>query len=224
METDDKIQYAIEHTEVIRPLRQSLATFGTTNVSYYLITELMKGTSVVREGRVIAERPRIVTPAYLINLEGFSEQAERFIQMMAEKHPHEPGVFYRYKNEPGEVNIVSKPMRAVVDDINARIDSQNDPLSVIIRGVEELWDVSLLKFTYELTRSSVYRNVVELERSGLLNVDEAGVPGDARSYIDELFEEARRDPSKAPQLVVELRRWGLFREYQDRFFNLFKGR
>lgn len=224
MGADDKIQYAIAHTEVIRPPKQSLATFGTTNVYYYLITELTEAVNVVREGRVIAERPRIVTPSYLVRLEGFSDQARRFIEMMAEQYPSEPGVFYRYRNEPKEMNIASEPLRQIVDKINAQIDNQGDPLSAVIKGVEELWDVSLLKFTYELTRRSLYTNIAELKRSGLLDIDEVGIPQDARRHIEELFTEVNRDLSKAPKLVAELQRWGLFHEYQDRFFSLFQKR
>lgn len=224
METDERIQHAIEHTEVLRAPKQHLATFGTTNIYYYLVTELTEWANVVREGRVIAARPKIVTPSYLINLEGFSTQARRFIEMMVEKYPHEPGIFYSYKNEPRDMNVASEPLKAVVDKIDQRIDSQRDPLSAIIKGVEDLWDVSLLKFTYELTRSSVSNNVAELERSGLLHTDAAGVPRDARNYIEELFQKTKRDPSWAPELAAELRRWGLFYEYQDRFLSLFKKR
>jgi len=222
MEVDGRIQFAIEHTEVLRSPEQSLATFGSTNVYYYIVTELMENANVVREGRVIAAKPKIVTPTYLINLEGFSQEARRFVEMMAEKHPHELGVFYSYKNEPREMNIVSEPFKQVVDKINQRIDMQRDPLSAIIKGVEESWDVSLLKFTFELTKSSVYGNVAEMERSGLLRMDNAGVPADARKSIEELFERAKRDLSFASELATELRRWSLFYEYQDRFFGLFK--
>lgn len=222
MEADDKIQYALAHTEVIRPPKQSLATFGTTNIYYYLITELTEVVNVVREGRVIAERPRIVTPSYLIHLEGFSPQARRFIEMMAEKYPHEPEVLYKYKNEPKEMNIVSGPLPQIVDTINTRLNNQGDPLSAIIKGVEEVWDVSLLKFTFELTRRTLRANIAELERSGLLDIDEVGIPRDARRYIDELFAEVKRDLFQAPKLAAELQRWGLFSEYQDRFFSLFQ--
>ena len=224
MEADERIQYAIERTEVLRNPTQSLATFGTTNVYYYLVTELAAWVNVVREGRVIAAQPKIVTPSYLINLEGFSLHAKRFIEMMAEKYPHEPGIFYTYKNEPGEMNIVSEPVEIIVDKINRRIDNQRDPLTAIVKGIEELWDVSLLKFTYELTRSSMQSNVAELERHGLLRVDSAGVPRDARNHIEELFEKTSRDPSWASELIAELRRWNLFYEYQDRFLSLFKKR
>ncbi len=224
MEADERIQYAIEHTDVLRAPSQSLATFGTTNIYYYLVTELAAWVNVVREGRVIAAKPKIVTPSYLINLEGFSLQAKRFIELMAERDPHEPGIFYTYKNEPREMNIVSEPVGAIVDKVNRRIDSQRDPLTAIIKGVEGLWDVSLLKFTYELTRSSMQSNVAELERHGLLRVDSAGVPRDARNHIEELFEKTSRDPAWASELIAELRRWNLFYEYQDRFLSLFKKR
>ncbi len=224
MEADERIEHAIENTEVIRSPEQSLATFGSTNIYYYLITGLMDNVNVVREGRVIAAKPKIVTPTYLINLEGFSSQARRFAEMMANRFPHEVGIFYSYKNEPKDMNIISEPVQMVVEKINRQIDMQRDPLSAIIKGVEELWDVSLLKFTYELTKKSVSRNVAEFERKGLLSLDKAGVPKDARDYVEELFEKAKHDLSWASELATELRHWGLFHEYQDRFFSLFKKR
>jgi len=224
MEADDKIQYAVEHTEVLRAPMQSLATFGTTNVYYYLVTELAEWVNVVREGRVIAARPKIVTPSYLINLEGFSSQARKFIEMMAERYPHEPGIFYTYKNEPGEMNIVSERIDAVINKINRLIDDRHDPLTAIIKGVETLWDVSLLKFTFELTTSSVQANVAEMDKRGLLRLDSSGVPQDARNRIEELLEKTKQDLSYSAELVAELRRWGLFHEYQDRFLSLFKKR
>jgi len=224
MEADEKIQYAVEHTEVLRAPVQSLATFGTTNIYYYLITELTEWVNVVREGRVIAARPNIVTPSYLVNLEGFSSQARKFVEMMAERYPYEPGIFYTYRNEAREMNIVSEPVGVVIAKINQRIDNQRDPLTAIIKGVEELWDVSLLKFTYELTSSSVQANVAEMEHRGLLHIDGAGVPRDARNHIEELFEKTKREPHLAPELVAELNKWGLFHEYQDRFLSIFKRR
>ena len=222
MEIDEKIQHAIEHTKVIRPPKQNLSTFGSTNIYYYLVTELMESTNVVREGRVIAAKPKIVTPTYLINLEGFSSQARRFIEMMAEKYPHEAGILYSYKNEPKEMNIVSEPMEEVMNKIGQQIDNHGDPLTAIIKGVEEMWDVSLLKFTYELTNKSVHINVAEMEKRGLFNVDSDGIPADARNYIEALFEKTSRDPTYASILIAELKRWNLFQEYQDRFLNLFR--
>jgi hypothetical protein len=222
MERGDRIQYAVEHTELIRPPEQRLATFGTTTIYYYLITEVAEGINAVREGNVFAERPRIVTPAYLVNVEGFSEQAREYIQMMAREQPHEPGVFYRYKNEPNEMNVVSGPVNEVIGKLSARIDKQRNPLSAIVKGVEELWDVSLITFMYHLTTSSLSANIADLHRMGRLEIDPYGVPKDARNHIDELFRQVGNNISRASELVVELNRWGLFQEYQDRFFALFR--
>jgi len=84
-----------------------------------------------------------------------------------------------------------------------------------------MWDVSLLMFIYELTTKSVRTNVAEFNQRGFLDIDSGGVPQGARDYIEELFEQAGRNLSRAPELVSELNRWGLFAEYQDRFFALF---
>jgi len=222
METDDRIKYALENTELVRAPQQTLATFGSSVVDYYVVTELVGNISVVRDGKVFAEKPKIVTPAYLVNVEGFSEQARRYIAMMAREHPHDSGIFYRYKNEPKGMNVVSEPIMQVINKLRSQIEEEHNPLSTIIRGVEELWDVSLLMFIYELTTKSVRTNLAEFNRRGFLDMDAGGVPQGARDYIEELFEHASRDLSRAPELAGELNRWGLFPEYQDRFFALFR--
>src|SRR4030065_2007635 len=107
METDDRIKYALEHTELIRAPQQSLATFGSSVMDYYVVTELVGNVSVVRDGKVIAERPKIVTPAYLVNVEGFSEQAKKYIAMMARETPYESGRFFAYKNDTKGMKLVS---------------------------------------------------------------------------------------------------------------------
>jgi len=229
---DERIADAVKHTEILRPPRQSLATFGSTNIYYYLVTEpayseLVKGAAetVIREGRVITEKPRIVTPYYLSRVEGFSPDAKRYFAMLLRAHgPDAPGLFYTYKNEPKELNIVSDNLLSVVNKLNAEIDKRGDPLTSIIRGQDELWDVSLIKFIYEVTRSSVQDNLLQMEARGLLDMDASGVPSDARVRIEELFRRVSRGENEPRELKAELDRWGLFDEYEDRFLALFKKR
>ncbi len=230
---DERIRGAVRHTEILRPPKRSLATFGTSNIYYYLVTEpayseLVKGATetVIREGRVIAERPRIVTPYYLSRLEGFTSDAKRYFDMLIKTHgPNAPGLFYTYKNEPKELNIVSDNLLSVVDKLNDDIDKRGDPLTSIIRGQDELWDVSLMKFIYEMTRSSLPTNLMQMETRGLLDVDSGGIPVDARVRIEEFFKMASKGEIEPRELKEELERWGLFEEYEDRFFAIFrKGR
>jgi hypothetical protein len=230
---DERIKYAIQHTEILRVPKQSLSTFGTTNIYYYLVTEpayseLVKNVTetVIREGRVIAERPRIVTPYYLSRLEGFSSDARRYFEALIREHgPDAPGLFYTYKNEPKELNIVSDNLLSVVNKLNEEIDKRGDRLTSIIRGEDEFWDVSLMKFIYEMTRSSLQDNLLQMGSRGLLDVDSGGIPIDARLRIEELFRQVARGEREPRELKEELDRWDLFEEYEDRFFTIFrKGR
>ena len=230
---DERIRDAVRHTEILRLPKQSLATFGTTNLYYYLVTEpayseLVKNVTetVVREGRVIAERPRIVTPYYLSRLEGFSPDARRYFDMLIKTYgPNAPGLFYTYKNEPKETNIVSDSLLSVVSKINAEIDKRGDPLASIIKGEDELWDVSLMKFIYEMTRSSIQDNLLQMGSRGLLDIDAGGIPVDARVRIEELFRQVAQGEHEPRELKEELDHWDLFEEYEDRFFAIFrKGR
>jgi hypothetical protein len=227
---DERIKDAVKNTEILRPPKRSLATFGTTNVYYYLVTEpayseLVKSAAetVIREGRVIAERPKIVTPFYLSHLEGFSPEAKRYMESLIRVYgSHAPGLYYTYKNEPKELNIVSDNLLAVVEKLNRQIDKRGDPLASIIRGQDELWDVSLMKFIYEMTRSSMPDNLMQMETRGLLDMDARGVPADARVRIEELFKSVGAGDLDPGELKKELDRWGLFQEYEDRFLNIFK--
>jgi proteasome assembly chaperone (PAC2) family protein len=45
---------------------------------------------------------------------------------------------------------------------------------------------------------------------------------EARRRIEDLFRQARRDPSQAPVLKSELDRWGVYHLYEDRFLDLFR--
>jgi len=113
----------------------------------------------------------------------------------------------------------------VVEKLNAKIDKRGDPLAAIIKGQDELWDVSLIKFIYEVTRSSVPDNLRQMGSRGLLDMDAKGIPVDARLRIEELFRKVKRGEIEPRDLKDELDRWGLFEEYEDRFFDVIgKGR
>jgi len=227
---DEKIKYAVKNTEILRPPKQTISSFGMTNIYYYLVTEpiyseLAKDVTetVVREGRVVAERPRVVTPYYLSRLEGFSLEAKKYFDMLIKiQGANAPGLFYAYKNEPKELNIVSDNLLSVVSKLNAEIDKRGDPLASIIKGEDELWDVSLMKFIYEVTRSSLQNNLRQMGTRGLLDTDADGIPADVRLRIEELFTRVFRGEYEPYELKAELDRWGLFEEYEDRFLAVFK--
>jgi hypothetical protein len=231
MNDPERIKRAVNHTHIIRPPQQLLATFGQTNIHYYLLTEPVYADleanplpeTVLREGRVIAERPRLVTPLYMKKLEGFGEDAYRYFEMMMQRHgPHAPGLLYTYKNEPKDLSILSESLPSVAEKINADINERGEKTATIIRGLDEMWDVSLFKFIYELTENSIGQNVSELQRHGLMGIDNRGLPAEARMRIEQMFWEVSRGELDPGTLKAELDRWDLFNEYQDRFFSVIR--
>ena len=225
---------ALEQTWVVRYPGQHLATFGTTNIAYVVVTEPIykdmapgkQTEGVVRTGRVIAERPTIITPAYGLNLQGFSSEAYEYMQEIARTYgSNSPGILYQYKNEAEKVEIVGGVPGEIAHRISEDLDRRNENMSVVMVGVDELWDVSLLKFIYEFTSSSAAQNVQEMQGRGLLEPqpNQGGVPRAATLQIERLFFTAERGGSP-DELKRELDRWGLFQYYEDRFLNLFRRR
>ena len=84
--TKDDFDYAIENTQVILAPEQRIATFGNTSFNFYLISELMDRVDQVRvrNGKIHAERPQILTSEHFtrLMLEGFGEKAWWLIQML----------------------------------------------------------------------------------------------------------------------------------------------
>ena len=222
---------AIEQTWVVRFPRQHLATFGATNISYHVVTEPIyqelqpdRQEGVVRTGRVLAARPAVITPTYALNLHGFSSEAYEYLQDLAQRYgPNSPGILYQYKNEAEKIDIVSGAPGEIAQRIGADLDRRKEDLSVVMVGVDELWDVALLKFIYEFTASSAARNVQEFQASGLLEPHQGmgGMPQGAIQQIERLFQDVERGGS--PEILKrELDRWGVFEHYEGRFLNLFR--
>ena len=230
---EDLLAYAIRSTYVVRPPRQLLATFGTTSIKYYLVTEPtynaleIEGSRddvVIREGMVRAEQPQVVTPHYLLRHEGFGDHAGEYLKQLERQGSGDmPGLLYAYKNEGMRTNVASGDAQQVAHRLKRWLDREERGMEAVIRGVDELWDVSLMKFIFDLTTASIRANVAEMQARGYMEVED-GIPRDARERIEHLLDEARRGNVDPSDVHREIERWGAFDEYQDRFLSIFKGR
>lgn len=224
-----EIQEIAEQTTVVRAPGQPLATFGITTVAYHLVTApaLSEGDAqadgaVVRTGTVTANRPQLVTPAYLLKLFDGFEHGEEFARYLAASHgPSAPGLLYTYRNELNDTNVVSDPPDTVAHRLADQLNREGQVHAAVIRGVDHYWDVSLMKFIHDLTVGSLGQTIGDLGRRGLLGTDR-GVPRAARARIEEMFAGVAAGEVEPVQLKTELDRWGLFDEYEDRFLDLFR--
>jgi hypothetical protein len=229
MDDEDKLLTAISLTRVLRAPRQTLATFGVTTVNYHILTRPAYASvsepaeTVVRQGKVVTEKPRIVTAYYMSMLEGFSKQARQYFENMYRSSGGQAaGIYYTYRNEPGGLEILGDGIEAVAERISIDIDRRGDHMAAIISGQDELWDVSLMKFVLELTGKSVHNNLTEMHSLGLLETDRMGVPLEARLNIERMMSSVQAGETRPGELKDELERWGLFEEYQDRFLAIFR--
>ena len=221
------------NTVVVKPPKQGIYTFDTTIVTYNLVTKPLyqdldvsntKEESVVRRGTVKAEPPKIVTANFLSRSVGFGGQAQEFLQELINRgQADNPGILYNYSNEPVGTEIVSNSPEQVADRIGRQIDKDSKSLEAVIIGVDELWDVSLMKFIFDWTNRSVSGNSADFRLAGRLSVND-GVPTDARIRIDQMFEQVKKGNVDPSVLHQELENWQVFDEYQDRFFTILKGR
>jgi hypothetical protein len=222
-----ELEYAMNHTQLIRPPGQRLNTFGATNVHYYLLTEPMDSVNEtrIREGRVIAERPRIVTPDYFLNtFEGFGGNARRQAEELIRRYGYDPDILeYRYKNEMGKSWVLSENVSQVILKINTKVDDERDSMAAILKGPDDVWQVSLMMFITEITRSSLPKNIAELNSRGFFE-RQFGIPKFVREDIEGLFRDVEESRRGVDELGSRLQSYGLFERYQDRFFALLRRR
>ncbi len=210
--------YAVNNTDVVVAPRGRLETFGTTLIHYHLVTELMDkaGEIRIREGRIQALRPEILTPQSLIEspLEsGFqSPQAEAFINWLRK---HEADIVllkygFKIRQETFTETIVHDSLDAVVDRIKEDLRQKDDPMSALIVGVDEPWEVCLLKLLFEVVRQSLPGNAKDLRTD----------PDGHGRQIEMAFRQAAKDRTKLSALAQLLQQLNRFTEYEDRFYTL----
>jgi hypothetical protein len=174
MMRQDDFDYAIENTQVILAPERQIATFGSTSFNFYLISELMDRVDQVRvrNGKIHAERPQILTPEHYCRLllEGFGEKAQRYVDQLRE-HARNVAVL-RYGFQFRKTDVTERTLRdsidAVINRTKRQVESENESLSAVIQGVDDAWEVCLLKFTIDLIERSSGGNLGDFRKRGLL--------------------------------------------------------
>jgi len=221
--------FAVNNTEIVVPPKRPLETFGNTIINYHLVSELMDsiGKVRVREGRMQALRPQIITPSSYSNTltEGFGEQAKQYLEWLKE---HEDTVRilrygYTLKQEAFSEQVLTETPEAVLDRVKADVASKKDPFAAVIKGVDDPWDVCLVRLFWTVIQNSAQSNIRELHERRMFEIQD-GIPVGLRDEIEKGFQAAAKDAKLIKSLGKLLQDHGLFEHYQDRFFSLVQGR
>jgi hypothetical protein len=178
MHSQDDIHYALETTRVLREPDHRIQTFGETKFEFQLISELMDrvGQVRIRTGEVEAQRPRILRPEAFrdFEFEGFNPTAKARFERMLEKFRAEGHdlafLQYGFHFRRGEVceEIVHDSMDAVRSRVLEDIRRTGNPSRAIIEGVDDAWEICILKFSFEMIFRSHEINAFDLKRRGLI--------------------------------------------------------
>ena len=114
---------------------------------------------------------QILTPEHLLRLllAGFGEPARRYAERLREYANNVAILRYGFRFHRSEVteHTVRDTIEAVIGRTRREAET-SEQLSAVIHGVDDAWEVCLLKFTIDLIERSSGGNIGDFRRRGLL--------------------------------------------------------
>ncbi len=165
--------YAAKSARFLLEPTHRLATFGNTLVNYHLISELADypGKIRIREGRLEAHQPRVITPRFQeTEFEGFGEAAKEYFDFLKSHEDHLRILQYGYhlKSDNFSEQIVTDSLAAVTARVKEAVLASGDTFAAVIQCVDEPWDVALVELWLREINRSARGNIDELQKSGKL--------------------------------------------------------
>jgi len=215
--------YAARQTRIVYMPHKLLETFGETSVKYGLLTRLDEGRLNLRTGLVKAARPRIVTPHYLRQqaLENFGPEAQSYFDDLISRKEGASIIEYGlcFQKEDYSVESIGGNLDEVSEQMAKEAQDNLTETRGVIIGSEQFWEVALVFFLKLLVAQSMPYNAREMQNRGLFSMRN-GVPMAICNEIDQDFANATTR-EQADALGNKLRDYGVFDEYEDRFFEFY---
>jgi len=152
MDMQDKWEKALRKTEIIRPRIQELLTFSATELPYIFLSEssINLGDSVVRKGKIHAEKPSLILPMGLPQFEGFELKQElranedilaNFFIVRGIKFPS-----LKYNNETYSLDIFEGSLKKAILHYRNKLQREENMTTGLIVGPEDCWQFSILLY------------------------------------------------------------------------------
>lgn len=173
MKADD-VSYALEQTEILYEPHRRISTFGDTHFEFILLTEPMDSINKtrVRTGWIEAERPKIIRPDLYneVEMEGFSQEGQRFLTWLSEQGILPALLQYGFQFRRSEIQeeLLEESLVSVEQRIKEELLHKGDPIRTLVSGVDDCWEICLLKFTVDMIQKSHDINLFDFRRKGLI--------------------------------------------------------
>ena len=165
--------YAAKSARFLVEPRHRLETFGNTLVNYHLVSELEDhpGKIRVREGRLEAHQPLVITPDLgEIETEGLGDEARAYLEFLRENEKNLKILRYGYslKSDNFSEQIVTDRLSFVTERVKDEVLASGDTFAAVVQCVDDPWDVALVELWLREVRRSAKGNIDELQKSGRL--------------------------------------------------------
>ena len=219
------IRKFLQETRLLRTPKKLLSTFGATRIEYHLVSPVdeLPNKTRLREGWVVSERPKILTPESLRErFEGFGKHAGEFSEWLSSEYRELlRGLEYRFLNKDFKTRVIVKDPHQAALNIRDDMDARDVARAAVIECPDAAWSLAIMRFTLEEAARSFGTNVKDLENHGLFD------PGSnearrQRNEIERLFKRAEKDRGARESLGAKLREYGFFEEFEDRFLSLYR--
>ena len=217
MSLEEDVWYAINKTKFVKVPKNTIATFNVTKTNFVMVSELPDRNDkvCVRFGSFSTQAPTLILPesTQMESLYNFVDvRTKRLLKYM-----HEKGLFCGLKYGTQitlDVGIRKDFFQMSLEKGSSYFANKykDDDATVVISGVEQAWEISILKFVDYYTRISAPNNFSELQKKEF----------DLMTQLEEDFCKACGDKKAIEQLGDKLQLLGLFEKYEERFFALLK--
>ena len=152
MDIEKAWEKALKYTEIIRPRVKPLNTFKTTHLTYVFLAEssVNEGDCVVRKGEVLVEKPSIILPPDLPQLEGFDfkdvsrQQQDMIINFFLVRGIGFPSL--KYNNKTYSLDIYEGRLSQAIEKHTHELQKEENVTSGLVIGPEDCWQYSILIF------------------------------------------------------------------------------
>ncbi|MBD3426948.1 MAG: hypothetical protein GF409_06940 [Candidatus Omnitrophica bacterium] len=168
MDIEQLWEKAQEKTEVIRGRAKGLLTFEQTRVPYIFLAEsaVNPGSTVVRQGEILVEKPMIVLPENLPQFEGFDFEEDLDVDMDAVQ------MFFfmrglrlpslKYNNTLQELDLEEASLSKTIESYKKKLEKQENVKTALIVGPEDCWQFSVLLYMGALIGRCAKADIINL--------------------------------------------------------------
>lgn len=143
---------ALKETEIIRSRVLSLPTYDDVQVPYIFLSPstLTEGDTVVRRGKILVQRPALMLPPNIPQLEGFNFQKDigetdnSVLSFLLVRGITLPSL--KYNNQTYSLDVFEGDVRRAVSYFANQLEREEDVATGLLLGHEDVWQFSVLIF------------------------------------------------------------------------------